>query len=115
MQLLLWGGDYVFYELYPDHPGRMEALYRFMEVIRRVALIVSVPDLDEDVDNDPALETLKVDLIDALALCEREFPDTELSVLFHVLIHMPDCIHRWGSARNFWCFWTERYVAFDIV
>ena len=113
MQLLLWGGEYVFHDLYPDHPGRMEALYSFITVIRRLNIIISIPDIDEDDDEDPGLEELKVDVINALALCEREFPDTELSVLFHVIVHMPNCIHRWGSVRNFWCFWTERCVAFD--
>jgi hypothetical protein len=40
--------------------------------------------------------------------CVQVLPKTEMSVMFHVLMHVPDAIWRWNSARNFWGFFGER-------
>jgi hypothetical protein len=38
-------------------------------------------------------------------------PKTELAVMFHVLMHVPDATWRWNDARNFWGFFGERCAA----
>lgn len=107
LQLALCCGDYILHDLFPMYPERMGALYSLFAVVREVVNCTSVA--GDDDDDDDKLARLRVQLLEAVCLCEVHLPCTELSVLFHVLIHFPDCIHRWNSIRNFWCFWTERY------
>ena len=38
----------------------------------------------------------------------RALPKTELAVMFHILVHVPDMMYRWNRSANFWCFWGER-------
>ena len=104
MQLVLWCGDYVFHDLFPLEPLRMKALHALSDVLRDLINATSAFD-SERRDN---IEGLKLRLVETMCLCEVELPSTELSVLFHVIIHMPDCIRRWNSVRNFWCFFSER-------
>lgn len=105
LQLSMWAGDYVFHDLYPDHPERMNAIYGFLDCIRGIVGCTSTAD---DLD-DTAIGKLETKIVEALCQVETEFPDTELSVLLHVMLHIPAAIRRWNSVRNFWCFWTERY------
>ena len=104
MQLVLWCGDYEFHDLFRLHPRRMKALHALTNVLKDLLTITSA----YDSENRDEIDALKERLVETMCMCEVELPDTELSVLFHVLIHMPDCIHRWNSARNFWCYFSER-------
>jgi hypothetical protein len=61
-----------------------------------------------------AHRNLRLRVIEAMCECERIMPSTELSVLFHILIHLPDMIERWNNVRNFWCFFGERCMGFYI-
>jgi hypothetical protein len=69
-----------------------------------------------DIPGDQVLETkrLYLQVIEALVLWERDAPESELAMVFHMLIHMPDAIHRWGSCRNFWAFFNERYFSIRV-
>jgi hypothetical protein len=57
---------------------------------------------------------MKLAVVHALCKCEAEFPVTELAVMFHALLHVPDCIYRWNSVRNFWSFFGERCMGYFI-
>jgi len=57
---------------------------------------------------------LKLDTIERLCAFERYFPATEHATVFHICMHVPDCIYRWGSVRNFWAFFNERLTLFDF-
>jgi hypothetical protein len=46
--------------------------------------------------------------------CECVLPATELPVMFHILLHVPDCIYRWNSVRNYWSFFGERMMGYII-
>ena len=39
-------------------------------------------------------------------------PKTELAVMFHILLHLPDSMFRWNAVRNFWGFFCERYFSY---
>ena len=51
-----------------------------------------------------------VDMASKLARFEKDAPGTFPDVLLHELLHVPHAVMRWGSVRNFWCFFGERYV-----
>lgn len=56
-----------------------------------------------------ALGQLKYRVVVALTHWEKDLPATELMLLLHELLHMPDAIARWNNLRNFWAFFGERY------
>lgn len=68
----------------------------------------STQDLQDD--NDDNYVDIHQELLRVLCNCERVLPSTELSVLFHILVHVPQMVNRWNGVRNFWCFFGERYV-----
>ena len=45
-----------------------------------------------------------------LCLVELQAPQTFFAKYIHEMSHVIDCIARWGSARNFWSFFPERFV-----
>jgi hypothetical protein len=63
-------------------------------------------------DNTALDETRRLHLqaIEALCLLERDFPETELSIFVHEILHVPEFVYRWNAVRNYWCFASERFV-----
>ena len=57
---------------------------------------------------------MQVKVVEAIVLCESVLPKTELPVMLHVLLHVPDCMYRWNSVRNFWSFFGERCMGYII-
>jgi len=96
-------GEYVFADIFPD-PFRMDAILTLIRAVRMV-LTTSSPVMSENRD---VIDKLKLQVVEALCKVEAIFPKTELAVMFHILMHVPDCMYRWNSARNFWCFFGER-------
>ena len=47
-------------------------------------------------------------MLTVFGLGMQVLPKTEMSVMFHVLMHVPDAIWRWNAARNFWGFFGEK-------
>ena len=91
-------GDYIFANLFPVSPDKEDCLYTLLKVMQECQHLTSTVHTDnrEDVDR------LKLAVIEALCKCEAFLPRTEMSVMFHILVHVPDCMYRWNSARNFW-------------
>ena len=56
-----------------------------------------------------SMKALKMKTIERLCWFERYFPLTELAPVVHTLLHVPDAVYRWGSVRNFWAFFNERF------
>jgi hypothetical protein len=57
------------------------------------------------------IKSLRVRTIKLLCLVELGTPKTFFAKYMHELLHVVgDCIPRWGSARNFWSFFPERYL-----
>ena len=104
--LVQGAGDYLFAELYDDR-NKQKTLDSLLTALR-ACITVSSPC---NVDNREDVDKLKLQVVEALCLCEAFLPRTELAVMFHVLSHVPDCVFRWNSVRNFWCFFGERSVS----
>jgi hypothetical protein len=89
----------------------MKAVLALIEACRRIIKITS----PAESENRDGLDLLQVQVIEALCLCEAELPATELSVLFHTLVHATDGIYRWNNVRNYWCFFSERSINHNIM
>ena len=104
MNVLQSAGDYVLAGLFPRFPKRMEALFELLEACNDCLTIVSPRQND---DRNP-VDRLKLKMVEALVKCESVLPKSELALMLHVLMHVPDIIYRWNAVRNFWCFFGER-------
>jgi hypothetical protein len=102
--------QYLFHDIIPK---KVLAVWNSL-ILAMNAILSATADIGTDeVPGDQEIEAkrLYLQVIEALVLFERDAPETELSMMFHILIHMPDAIHRWGSCRNFWAFFNERYFS----
>jgi hypothetical protein len=103
---LLWhAGDYIFYDLFDD---KQEAVESWLDILRKVELSTA------DFNNDDAYEeiaALKMQVAEALTNFENEWPPQCHCIVAHEVMHLPDCIFRWNSVRNYWAFHLERYAA----
>ena len=104
MLIIQQAGDYVLADLYPDNPRYMAALYALIAACNSCLTTIS----PVDSENREQMDQVKLKVIEALCKCESVLPKTELAVMFHILLHVPDCIYRWNSVRNFWCYFGER-------
>lgn len=111
IQLVQSAGDYMLADLFPDKPRRAEALYALLAACNAVLNITSA----FDSENRDAINALKLQCVEALVLCESVLPRSELAVVFHVLLHVPDACYRWNAVRNFWSFFAERYVVHVVL
>jgi hypothetical protein len=57
------------------------------------------------------MRKMKTKVVAYLATFEREVPPIFMHTYPHMVIHIPEQILRWGSARNIWCFFLERYAS----
>jgi len=109
MQIMQSAGDYILADIVED-VRRREALYALVEACRGCYTLLS-PD---GVDDRHKIIALKIQVAEALSLCELVLPKTELSVMFHILLHVPDAMFRWNAVRNFWGFFGERMMGYLI-
>lgn len=99
-------GDYILHDIFPGHDGakRVACLMALKEACNLCINATSA----FDSENRQVIDQVKKSVIEALCQVEALFPKTELAVMFHVLIHVPDSIYRWNNVRNFWAFFGER-------
>jgi len=88
----------------------MEAISSLLEVCSKCLILNSAADSD----NRDEMDKLKLEVTEALCRCEAQMPKTEMAVMFHVLLHVPDSIYKWNNVRNFWSFFGERSTHFVI-
>jgi hypothetical protein len=100
---LLWdAGDYIFYDLFGE---KQKAFQDWIDILR----IVELSTADARNPNSYAdIAQLKMDVATALTNFEKEWPPQSHCIVAHELMHVPDCIYRWNSVRNFWAFHLER-------
>ena len=55
---------------------------------------------------------LKTKVYQVMMKFEQVFPPTELSIVFHMVIHLADSILDWGPLSAMWLFANERYLHF---
>jgi hypothetical protein len=102
-------GDFILADLFPDQ-AKMRALLALHRVCNELVKVSSV----YNADNRDDLDRLKLRTIEALCLIESVIPATELAVMFHIIIHVPDCVYRWNNVRNYWSFFGERIMGYRI-
>ena len=93
------------HDLFPEDQRKRNCLLRLLDACNKCLAYTS--DI-EDEDNRVMIDTVKLEVIEALCLVEAYMPRTELPVMFHVLLHVPDAIYRWNAVRNYWAFFGER-------
>lgn len=109
MLVMQWASEYIFHDLLenaPKGPQRREMMHGLLRAIRSCLGGFSAVDSP----NRDYLKGLKEEVVQALVACEKLLPATELSVMFHVLLHVPDVMSRWNNPRNYWSFFGERSV-----
>jgi len=99
-------GDYLLHDIFPDDTPKVECLLALREACNQCVMATAAFDSANRQDIDKVKQTV----IEALCEVEALFPKTELAVMFHALVHIPDSIHRWNNVRNFWAFFGERYT-----
>ena len=110
IQLVQTAGDYVLGGLFANAPRKEEALHGLLAVCNSILQTSS----DFQSDNRDLIDDLKVKVVEALVKCESILPATEMPVMLHILLHVPDCIYRWNSVRNYWSFFGERMMGYII-
>ena len=102
---LLWhAGDYIFYDLFGYKQPAVES---WMDILRKVEQ--STADFDHD-NAYAEIAALKMQVAEALTNFESDWPPQSHCIVAHELMHVPDCIYRWNSVRNYWAFHLERYA-----
>jgi hypothetical protein len=108
--LLQWSAGYVLHDIVPVHMRR--AFFGLLAVLTKILDATSDVDMDEEDSQDPVLEALKLEAVLALIDVEETFPLTDVGpITMHIIPHVVEAIFRWNSVRNFWAFFTERYVS----
>lgn len=68
----------------------------------------------EPVQTSHSIRKLKKDARKLAKGVGKWFPETEKSMVLHMLVfHVPDYLGMWGPARGWWVFAFERYVPRD--
>ena len=65
---------------------------------------------DDGTANRVKMRELRRRCVLALALMDRDVPETEAAIVLHIILHVPETIQRWNSVRNTWAFHPERYI-----
>ena len=107
--LLMHALDYCFADLVPELCK--EAFWAMVSVLRE--LLVATCDVTDDngAANRAKMRELRRKCVLALALMDRDVPESEGAIIIHIILHIPECIHRWNGVRNTWSFHPERYKA----
>jgi hypothetical protein len=105
-------GDYLLHDIFPGSPSLVECLIGVKNACAQCISATSA----FDSENRQVIDQVKLSVIEALCLVEATFTKTELAVMFHVLLHIPDGIYRWNNVRNLWAFFGERlmYLRLDL-
>ena len=112
IQLVQSAGHYILAGIFPDRAQQRKekALQALVAACNAVLTMTS----DRDSDSRDQVDRVKVQVVEALCLCESVLPVTELPVMLHILLHVPDCVYRWNAVRNFWSFFGERAMGYII-
>ena len=99
-------GRYLLRDVFPAGSDRQRCVLGLQEACAQCLTATS----PFDTENREHIDSVKTAVVEALSRIEACVPRTELAVMFHVLLHVPDAVYRWNSVRNFWCFFSERCV-----
>ena len=107
--------DYILKGLIPD--PQVRGVNSLIDCLRLLLQANSdqPEDPNDEVDAEEECRMLKQEVIELLSVVELYLPGTELCSVLHELIHVPDCVFKWNSVRNFWAFFNERYIIVVIT
>jgi hypothetical protein len=88
----------------------MNALYRLLKLCNTILVVTSA----KSSENRDELDKMKLETVETLSELEAVLPKTELPVMLHIMLHLPDAIHRWNHVRNYWSFFGERCMGWLI-
>ena len=103
-------GDYLLYDMFPADNRKEACLLGLKNACSSCISATSA----FDSENREVIDKVKETVVEALCVAEALFPKTEMAVMFHVLMHIPDGIYRWNNVRNFWSFFGERCMGWLI-
>lgn len=106
IQLVQSAGDYLLRGLYPLYPRYEAALLQLRDACNLIINFESP--VDEEDREGATVAELKLKVVEAMCELASVIPETELAPMLHIILHVPDCIHKWNSVRNFWSFFIER-------
>ena len=105
MLLIQTAGHYLLAGLFETQPHKRECLLRLLDACNACLNTTSA----YNSENRDVIDHVKLQVVEALCYVETYMPNTELPVMMHILLHVPDSIYRWNAVRNFWEFFNERY------
>jgi hypothetical protein len=107
---LMYALDYCFADLVPELCK--EAFWAMVSVLREL-LVATCDVIDDNGDaNNVKMRELRRKCVLALALMDRDVPESEGAIIIHIILHIPECILRWNGVRNTWSFHPERYKVY---
>ena len=110
MLLIQTAGKYILHGLFDNDADKAECLRRLLDATNLCLSTTSA----WDSENREEIDSVKLAVVEALCWAEAFMPRTEMPVMFHILLHVPDAIYRWNAVRNFWGFFGERYTIFFV-
>lgn len=102
--LIQSAGYYLLEGIFPPGSNELVSLHMILDACALCLNATSAADSE----NREHIDFVKKEVIEALCVLEANLPRTELAVMNHVLLHVPDAIYRWNAVRNFWNFFGER-------
>lgn len=97
-------GEYVLQDCYSRECG--EVVIRFFKIVRKAMCWVVDP---------TKLESLYQDIAEWLSLHELRFPSTEMSSVFHRVLHIPKTMEKTCPLFVTWMFPYDRYLAYLTI
>lgn len=83
-----------------------------LEVFLRMTECLSTLAQREHSASDEVWRGIRLSVVEFLCLLELYMPKTELTIVFHLLLHAADHIRLWGPAPSYWMFPFERFLGF---
>ena len=106
MKLVTSGLPYILHGLHPQEPKIYEGIMALRSAFTDLIGMTS----EADVEDRGRLDALRMRTIEAVCLFERAAPLVCRALQVHILVHLPNTIHRWNSLKNCWQFFGERYT-----
>lgn len=81
----------------------LHVFFRYCDCVRRL--------LNRRIDLD-ALTALDIEVAECLSLVEARFPQSDLTIMFHLLLHAVFFLRLWGPFSSYWMYPLERFLGF---
>jgi hypothetical protein len=76
--------------------------------IHRITLEMDCNADDESINHERVLKQRQKRMAELMCTYERGAPRSELPILTHEFVHVPEQVYEWNNVRNYWVFFSER-------